>query len=127
MLVQKKLLLATGDKPLSRTLIVFFENCDYQVETAGDGLECLTKLRKYLPSVLVLDLELLWGGGAGVLARMREDPTLSMIPVMLVAPRDGDGVSHQAVPPVVGCMHKPLRVLELIRQVQEARLPPIDR
>jgi len=120
MLVQKRLLLATGDKPLSRTLIVFFENCDYQVETAGDGLECLNKLRKYLPSVVVLDLELLWGGGAGVLARMREDPTLRVIPVVLVGPMDDEGLAHHAVPPVVGCLHKPLRVLELIRQVQEA-------
>jgi CheY-like chemotaxis protein len=120
MLAPKRLLLATGDKPLSRTLTVFFENCGYQVETAQDGLECLLKLRQAVPSAVVLDLELLWGGGTGVLAHMREEPSLRLIPVVLVAPREGGSGSNQPAPPVVGFLHKPLRVLELIRQVQEA-------
>jgi len=51
----------------------FFTYHGYQVETAADGLSCLEKLRHLRPDVLVLDRELPWGGGCGVLVRMREE------------------------------------------------------
>lgn len=57
----------------------------FQVETATDGLECLDKLRQSVPDFLILDLELPWGGGDGVLAVMHEDPQLHTIPVVLTS------------------------------------------
>ena len=46
------------------------------VTTASTGLECLERLRDFVPDVLVLDPELLWGGGDGVLAVIHEQPEL---------------------------------------------------
>ena len=39
-----------------------------------DGLHGARKLRQVTPAVLVLDMELRWGGGDGVLGWLREEP-----------------------------------------------------
>lgn len=55
------------------------------VATASTGLECLEKLRDFAPHVLVLDPELLWGGGDGVLAVIHEQPELRPAFVVLTS------------------------------------------
>ena len=47
----------------------------YEAEFSTDGLQCVEVMRKRMPSVLVLDPALLWGGGDGVVEWIRfEDP-----------------------------------------------------
>lgn len=54
------------------------------VATATNALECLGRLRTFLPDVLVLEPELLWGGGDGVLAVMHEEPEIRAASVVLL-------------------------------------------
>ncbi len=56
----------------------------FEVITALSGLECISRLRERVPDVLVLEPQLLWGGGEGVLAIMGEVPQLAIVPVMLL-------------------------------------------
>ena len=49
------------------------------------GLECLDQLRRWRPDILVIDADLPWGSGLGVLAVMREDPEIAPLPVLLLA------------------------------------------
>ena len=78
-------LVADGDAELCELYQMFLSDYGYEVETATDGLECLKKLREIRPSVLVLDLELHWGGADGVLAWLRQEHFLSELPVILTA------------------------------------------
>ena len=55
------------------------------VTTASTGLECLERLQDFVPDVLVLEPELLWGGGDGVLAVIHEQPELRPAFVVLVS------------------------------------------
>ena len=55
------------------------------VTTATTGLECAARLRDSAPDVLVLEPNLLWGGGDGVLAVIAEEPELRPTVVMLLA------------------------------------------
>src|SRR5438067_11067086 len=71
--MKQTLLIADGDAELCDLYEMFLTECGYEVEAASDGLDCLRKLRQVIPAVLVLDLELRWGGGDGVLARLREE------------------------------------------------------
>jgi DNA-binding response OmpR family regulator len=57
----------------------------FEVATARDGLECVGRLREFLPDVLVLSAALPWGGGDGVLAVMSEEPRLQHVPVIVMA------------------------------------------
>ena len=56
----------------------------FELATAVSGLECVARLRECVPDVLVLEPQLLWGGGDGVLAMMCEIPQLVTVPVMVL-------------------------------------------
>ncbi len=56
----------------------------FEMRTALDGLECVERLRERVPDVLVLEPDIPWGGGDGVLARMSEVPHLAAVPVMIL-------------------------------------------
>jgi hypothetical protein len=55
--MKQSLLSADGDAGLCDAYQRFFINVGYGVETAGDGLDCLEKLRRLVQAALVLDLE----------------------------------------------------------------------
>lgn len=54
----------------------------FDVVTADNALECLQIFQSFLPDVIVIEPELLWGGGDGVLDVIRDDPALSEVPVL---------------------------------------------
>jgi CheY-like chemotaxis protein len=51
---------------------------------AFSGLECVARLRERVPEIVVLEPQLPWGGGEGVLAIMGEVPELATVPVMVL-------------------------------------------
>ena len=56
----------------------------FEVDRALTGLECVSRLCERVPDVLVLEPQLPWGGGDGVLAVMGGDPQLATVPVMVL-------------------------------------------
>jgi DNA-binding response OmpR family regulator len=72
--MKQTMLIAEGDAELCDLYREFSTDRGYEVETSPDGLDCMTKLRQATPAVLILDLELRWGGGDGVLAWLHEEP-----------------------------------------------------
>lgn len=89
----------------------------FQVETASDGLECLAKLRQFVPDLLILDLDMPWGGGDGVLGVIREDRRLLPIRVVLtsaIAPMHV--LEGLASPPVVQALTKPFQLSALFER-----------
>lgn len=54
----------------------------FDVVTADNALECLQIFQSFLPDVIVIEPELLWGGGDGVLDVISDDPTLCDVPVL---------------------------------------------
>ena len=83
--MKQRLLIADRDADLCELYRRFLADMGYAAEACTDGLDCLAKLRRARPAVLVLDLELLWGGGDGVLAWLREESPAAGIPVLLTA------------------------------------------
>lgn len=51
---------------------------------ADDGLQFLDVLHQFTPDVLVIEPELLWGGGDGVVAVLRENPETQSVPVLVL-------------------------------------------
>ncbi len=60
--MKNRLLIADRNGESCEVYRRFLTERGYEVETSTDGLDCLAKLRQVRPVVLVLDLELLWGG-----------------------------------------------------------------
>ncbi len=62
----------------------YLAKAGYEVFTSQDALDCLKKLRKYSPDIMVLEPMLPWGGGDGILAMMNEEPDVPKTPVLLL-------------------------------------------
>jgi class 3 adenylate cyclase len=56
----------------------------YAVVTAGDGLEALDKIRELLPDLVLLDVMMPRLDGIETVKRLKADPSLPFIPVILV-------------------------------------------
>jgi DNA-binding response OmpR family regulator len=114
------LLLAESDTDLAEIYRKFLTRHGYVVEIASDGLECLAKLRCLLPDVLILDAEILWGGGDGVLACLREEGP-DGIPVILTGTVASDCLrGRYGSLPGVQCLEKPFPLSVLLASVRFA-------
>jgi DNA-binding response OmpR family regulator len=92
---------------------------DIELSTALSGLECCARLRERIPSVLVLEPDLPWGGGDGVLAAMRDDVALAAIPVMiLTACRDVQILRSVSTFPISDYHVKPLAPSQLLTRIR---------
>ena len=119
--MKQRRLIADRDAELCQVLRSFLSARGYEVETATDGLDCLTKLPQVIPAVLVLDLELLWGGGDGVLALLREENPALKIPMLLTATSAAPPVVAECnESPVVDYLPKPFALTVLLESVRSA-------
>jgi chemosensory pili system protein ChpA (sensor histidine kinase/response regulator) len=93
----------------------------YEVETARGGVECLTALRHGGNRLVVLEFELAWGGGDGVLAMMQENARLARLPVVLTTQRFSAASMTGSVPSsVVSILEKPFSMEVLCNAIHAA-------
>jgi two-component system response regulator MprA len=115
------LLIADSNAELCAVYQSFITERGYEVETASDGLDCLARLRRATPAAVVLDVDLPWGGGSGVLAWLREERAASDVAVILTAtaghPLD---LSTVIEPPVIDLLLKPFTLTALLERVRAA-------
>lgn len=77
--------LVVDDEPNIRLLIsIVLQELDCEVRTARDGWECLNYLEREPFDLIFLDLRMPRLGGADVLARLRAEPRLRSVPVVIV-------------------------------------------
>lgn len=115
------LLIAESDAKLRDYYRRFLTKCNFEVETAADGLNCLEKLRQIRPPVLVLDQELRWGGGDGVLAWMRENCFQYEVAVVLTATAGSSAAAAVDFNlPVYRFLSKPFALKALLESVRAA-------
>jgi DNA-binding response OmpR family regulator len=93
----------------------------FEVIGTASGLECVGRLREAAPDVLVLEPQLPWGGGEGVLAIMGEISALAKVPVMvLTSCRDPHVMDRVSRFPIGDYQVKPLapdRLAERLRSL----------
>jgi two-component system response regulator VicR len=111
-------LIAEADDVLSDVLGYYLSERGYRVQTAADGLECLSKLREFQPETLVINVDLPWGGGDGVVTRIRENGDVSPVPLVLVTGNSGsDDLSARTGVPADCCFRKPYRFRRLLERI----------
>ena len=108
-----RLLIGEPDPVLREMYRLYFSHSGFDVETAADGVECLSQLNLRTPDVMVLDVELRWGGTQGLLAHLLVEDRLPPIPVILTGAGGRDIPNELLGPPVVSYFLKPLHLAEL--------------
>jgi two-component system cell cycle response regulator DivK len=87
-----KRILVVEDNDLNRRLF-----CDvlkakgFEVEPVADGLAAIGKARDFVPSLVIMDIQLPNVSGLDLIAQMKRDVTLRTIPVLAVTAYAGKG------------------------------------
>jgi len=112
-------LVAETDEDLAEAICSQLLAHEGEVHVARSGLECLEKVRRFSPQVLVLAEELLWGGGCGVLACLRE-LNFGCCPAVVLTATPLNEHRLTRFPPVVECLLKPVPLARLLHSIERA-------
>lgn len=109
------------DNPASQFLVRAVLNDIAEVEVASNGLAALQLIAAAPPDLVLLDLKLPGIDGEELLARLRSDPKLRGLPVVILSAVSGAEVLRAAALDCRGLLSKPLDMQEL-RSLVEALL-----
>lgn len=105
--MRRCLLIANSDGAMCGLYQSYFSSAGYRVDTVTDGMACMNRLREACPDLLLLDHQLPWGGGEGILAVLREDKSFVRLPVVLFADYIPiQDMSRLLIRPVIRCLEK---------------------
>lgn len=113
------LLLVEDDDATRRMFEYALTSAGFTVQTAGNGAEALTHLKRGEFDLVVLDLVLPRITGLGVLHSMRQDDATAQLPVIVVT---GAVLTREDVEDLRGAilLRKPVQVEELVDAVKLA-------
>lgn len=95
------------------------EKAGYRVETANEGREGLALLKSTLVDLVLLDINMPVMDGMTVLKALREDPTLSKIPVIMLTALDDTKTAMQCLKNgACGYVTKPFNMDQVTQQIR---------
>jgi len=108
------------DPQLCAALQFKLERAGYQVSAVGSGQDLLTRLATERPDLIILDLMMPSMSGIEVLERLRADPVLSSIPVLVVTAWGHTGMRSRCMAlGAVDFISKPFSLRELAQRVEQ--------
>ena len=117
----KRVLIADDNRVNLVLLQQMLEGAGYEVETAEDGEEALARMHQARPDVVLLDIMMPKLDGMQVLERVRKDPDLGRVPVLLLSAVDGfDTVAHALELGAYDFLSKPYRLAQVVSAVEGA-------
>jgi DNA-binding response OmpR family regulator len=86
----RRIVVADDEQDIADLLTMHLEMEGYQVEAVYDGQAALDAVRTTRPDFVLLDVMMPRVNGLEVLRRLKEDPTTSDIPVLMLTAKAGD-------------------------------------
>lgn len=83
--MKRKLLIIEDDEQVRLVVRQFLKRKDWEFHGAGSGQEGLEKSSSLLPDLIVLDVQLPDMEGWDICRRLKDDPVLKAIPVIMVS------------------------------------------
>jgi CheY-like chemotaxis protein len=122
------ILVADDEEAVSGLLALMLESAGCRVATVADGRRALVYLEEHHPRMMFVDLMMPGFDGLEVLRRVRQDPRLEDLPVVLISGMDVAAVSREAEQLGVRCfLRKPfdLRTIERLAGEAMAEAPQV--
>jgi DNA-binding response OmpR family regulator len=117
-----KILIIEDDALLSKMYLSIFTAHQYEVEVAVDGEEGLDKAREHKPTLILLDVMMPKLNGIEVLQKLKADPELKAVPVVILTNLAGDydvqtALQLGAVRYIIKSETKPKEVEAIVREI----------
>jgi CheY-like chemotaxis protein len=91
---KRKVLVVDDEMHLRIFIATVYETGGYEVFTARDGVDGLAKACEVQPDLISLDLMMPREGGVQLFSRLRQDPVLKRVPVVIVSAIAGATFAH---------------------------------
>ena len=125
-----KTILVVDDEPNVREYLkTVLEDAEFNVVTAGDGVEALEMIHREKPDFISLDLIMPRKSGHKLLYELKKDKDLSRIPVLIVTAHARDELGQESLEDILNSrvmsgpgtyLEKPVNPLSYVRSVQRA-------
>jgi CheY-like chemotaxis protein len=110
--------LVVDDSQVIRQLIrVNLELDGFEVMTVSDGAECLEAVQDFRPDVITLDIAMPRLDGLRTVRRLRADPRVGHIPLLLVSASAGQRELPRGIDAVLAKPFEPAELVHLVRRL----------
>lgn len=117
----KKILIVEDDPDVRQGMYVRLMANHYDTFFAGDALSSIAEARKHEPDLIILDLGLPAGDGFVVMERLKSNPYLAAIPIIIVSARDVLANKERAIKAgAKAFLQKPVDNAELLKVIRQA-------
>lgn len=117
----KKILIVDDDKDLLRGLTFRLRANGYETVIATDGYSAISVAQKEKPDLIILDIGLPAGDGFIVMERLRNHPSLALIPIIILTARDSQINKERALKAgAVAFFQKPADNDKLLAAIKKA-------
>jgi len=116
----RKILIADDEPNIVTSLEFLMRKCDYEVVVARDGDEALQLIERLRPDLVLLDVMMPRKNGFEVCCRIRENPALRPIRIVMLSARGRDVEIDKGL--ALGAdayVTKPFSTKELVAKVRE--------
>ena len=117
--MSKKIMIVDGEEDIRTSVGQIFEVSGYEVIKAVDGNDCLNKLERGIPDLVILDIMMPGMNGWDVAARIKENSKWSEIPIVFLTAKGDEmsiGMGRLASEEYVV---KPFDIIKLKERVEE--------
>ena len=126
--MDKTLLIADDDPELIEVCQDYLTRCGFRVLTASGGVECLSIIRDESPAVVVVSVDLLWGGADGLVDYLRDESRRRTVPYVILTgcTTEGNVAALYNQPCAFRYLRKPFvmrRLLDCVRTIEPGYLP----
>jgi CheY-like chemotaxis protein len=118
-MARKKILLVDDSSTARLLARMVLQESSYDVITARDGVEGVEKAKLEKPDLILLDVMMPNMDGIEACKRLRDEPTTSAIPIIMVTTRGEEGIAEASY--AYGCnefVTKPVDPAELLAKVR---------
>jgi CheY-like chemotaxis protein len=112
----KKILIIDDDPEITSYLNDMFTEAGYQTFTAKDGVEGVSMAQVHNPDLITLDMDMPGRGGTMFYVKLRQEPSLAEIPVIVIS---GVGPRPPAISKNVPVISKPVEQTKVLRLIRE--------
>ncbi len=120
-MVKKKILIVDDDPVIVRILHPHLRTAGYQVIAAADAMQGVQMAMKERPDLILLDLQMPAGGGAGVFESLSKNVHTALIPIIFVtANRDGEVREACLASGAADFVNKPIDPSDLLVRIRRA-------
>lgn len=115
--MSKKILIIDDDPDIVSYLKDVFDDAGYTTFTAGNGVEGIEKAQVHRPDCITLDMDMPGRGGTLFYVKLRQEPGLAEIPVIVIS---GVGPRPPAINKNVPVLSKPVdpqKTLQLVKEL----------